>query len=49
MKKKNRLHLPAIMLIFIGLVIIILACIFTFLDPNIEQKQLPNTVNIEKF
>lgn len=48
MKKNNRLNLSAIMLIFVGLVIIILAFIFTFLDPNIEQKQLPIYLNIDK-
>ncbi len=47
MNKKNRLNLPAIMLIFTGLIIIIIGCLFIFLDPNITTEQGNNIIKIE--
>lgn len=47
MKKKNRLKLPAIMLIFIGIVIIILAILFTIVDPNITKEQVSNIMKLK--
>lgn len=47
MKKKNRLNLPAIMLIFMGVVIIVLAFIFTIVDPNITKEQVSNILKLK--
>ena len=48
MKKfKNKLNLPAIMLIFLGLVIIAFAIAFTIIDPSRTMEQLNNIIKFD--
>ena len=49
MKKfKNKLNLPAIMLIFLGLVILAFAIAFTIIDPSTTIEQLNNIIKLKK-
>lgn len=47
MKKKNRITLPAIMLIFVGIVIIVLAFVFSFINPSITGEQVSNLLKLK--
>lgn len=48
MKDKKKLNLPAIMLIFLGIIIIIFAIAFTVLDPSRTTEQVNNILKLKK-
>ena len=47
MKNKKKLNLPAIMLIFLGIIIIIFAIVFTILDPSRTVEQANNMLKLK--
>lgn len=48
MKDKKKLNLPAIMLIFLGIIIIIIAIAFTVLDPSRTAEQVNNIIKLKR-
>jgi len=48
MKNKKKLNLPAIMLIFLGIIIIIFAIAFTILDPSRTVEQVNNMLRLKR-